>query len=176
MSEPRIWHDLTMIAEDLQSFANRVYAKLDDMERLHVDNLILHLDKVIEGLPRAIHAQIMQWRTQQQEDHHTGTADTELCPTGGQTFMADLKAEYPTLFYHTLPPGSVASRHMERIRVGFLALAEDILTLCPTNRSRSLALTELEYSLMRAIQSLAMTGDLVDPRSPQEDRLEEEGR
>jgi hypothetical protein len=79
-----------------------------------------------------------------------------------------LRQEYPTLFYHTVPPSSVAMQHMEQIRLRYLALAESILTLCPTNRSRSLALTELEYSLMRAIQSLALTGELVDPRQPQE--------
>lgn len=82
---------------------------------------------------------------------------------------ARLRQEYPTLFYHTVSPSSVAMQHMEQIRLQYLALAERILTLCPPNRSRSLALTELEYSLMRAIQSLALTGELVDPRPPQED-------
>src|SRR5262245_17715415 len=84
-----------------------------------------------------------------------------------------LREEYPTLFYHQVPPSSIATRHMERLRLAYLALAEDILGLCPPNRSRSLALTELEYSLMRAIQSLALTGELVDPREAQQ---QEEGR
>ena len=79
-----------------------------------------------------------------------------------------LRSEYPTLFYHQLPPGSVAAQRMEQIRTRYLLLAEDILTLCPPNRSRSLAVTELEYSLMRAMQSLALTGELVDPRLQKE--------
>ena len=79
-----------------------------------------------------------------------------------------LRQEYPTLFYHTVPPSSVATKHMTRLRLVYLDLAEEVLTLCPPNRSRSLAITELEYSLMRAMQSLALSGDLVDPR-PQED-------
>ncbi|HEY5871268.1 MAG TPA: hypothetical protein VI542_37810 [Candidatus Tectomicrobia bacterium] len=77
-----------------------------------------------------------------------------------------LRTDYPTLFYHVLAPGSVAMRHMVDLRTRFIQLAEDILTFCPPNRSRSLALTELEYALMRAIQSLALTGELVDPRTP----------
>lgn len=79
-----------------------------------------------------------------------------------------LRSEYPTFFYHAVPPSSVAARHMELLRMHYIALAEQVLALCPPNRSRSLALTELEYSLMRAIQSLALTGELVDPRVPPE--------
>ena len=70
------------------------------------------------------------------------------------------------MFYHTLPASSVATQHMEALRVTYITLAEQVLTLCPPNRSRALALTELEYSLLRAIQSLALTGELVDPRQP----------
>ena len=80
-----------------------------------------------------------------------------------------LRAEYPTLFYHRLGPTSAASLRMDDIRRQYLALAERILTVCPPNRSRSLAITELEYSLMRAIQSLALTGELVDPRPVERD-------
>lgn len=79
-----------------------------------------------------------------------------------------LQQEYPTFFFHTVPTGSVAMQYMEKIRVGYLTLAEQVLTRCPPNRSRSLALTELESSLMRAIQSLALTGELVDPRQQEE--------
>jgi hypothetical protein len=75
-----------------------------------------------------------------------------------------LRSDYPTLFYHVVEPGTVAMRHMGDLRLEYLTLAQHILDLCPPNRSRSLALTELEYSLMRAIQSLALTGELVDPR------------
>jgi hypothetical protein len=75
-----------------------------------------------------------------------------------------LLAEYPTFFYHTVAPSSVAMRHMELVRLQYITVATTLLRLCPANRSRSLALTELEYSLMRAIQSLALTGELVDPR------------
>lgn len=75
-----------------------------------------------------------------------------------------LRLDYPTLFYHVVQPGTVAMQHMGDIRAQYLALGEHILTVCPPNRSRSLAMTELEHSLMRAIQSLALTGELVDPR------------
>ena len=71
---------------------------------------------------------------------------------------------YPTLFYHQVHVSSVAAAHMGHLRLKYLRLAEAILGLCPPNRSRSIAMTELENSLMRAIQSLAMTGELIDPR------------
>ena len=77
-----------------------------------------------------------------------------------------LRTEYPTLFYHELAPSSMAVQHMRLLREEYIALAAAVLSMCPPNRSRSLALTELEYSLMRAIQSLALTGELVDPRVP----------
>lgn len=75
-----------------------------------------------------------------------------------------LKEQYPTLFYHMVPALSVAAAHMAELRVSYLQLAAQILGRCPPNRSRSLAMAELETSLMRAIQSLALTGELVDPR------------
>lgn len=75
-----------------------------------------------------------------------------------------VREEYPGFFYHVVPPSSVAVRHMEALRVAFLALAQQVLDLCPPTRVRGLALTELEMALMRAIQSLALTGELVDPR------------
>lgn len=75
-----------------------------------------------------------------------------------------VREQYPTLFYHQVHSSSVAAAHMSHLRLSYLVLAEQILGLCPPNRSRSLAMTELETSLMRAIQSLAVTGELVDPR------------
>lgn len=80
-----------------------------------------------------------------------------------------LRTEYPTFFDHRVPRDSVAAAHMEALRLQYITLAEQVLTLCPPNRSRSLALTELESSLLRAIQSLALTGELVDPRLGPED-------
>lgn len=59
------------IADDLAQFARRVEDKLDDMERMTLDNLVLRLDTFIDRLPTAIHAQIMHWReTRQQEPPH----------------------------------------------------------------------------------------------------------
>ena len=75
-----------------------------------------------------------------------------------------LRNEYPTFFYHIVPTSSAAMVRMTRLRAHYIALAEQVLDVCPPNRSRSLALTELESSLMRAIQSIALTGELVDPR------------
>ena len=75
-----------------------------------------------------------------------------------------LRTDYPTFFYHVVKASSVATSHMGDVRCAYIALAELLLALCPPNRSRSLALTELEASLMRAIQSLALSGELVDPR------------
>jgi len=47
---------------------------------------------------------------------------------------------------------------MERVRQGYVDLAELVCKLCPESRSKSLSLTYLEDSLMRSIQSLALTG------------------
>ena len=98
--------------------------------------------------------------------------------TGGMTLHQPpsaerVRSECPALFYHMVPPSSVAAKHMEFVRVRYLMVAEVLLTLCPPGRSRSLALTELESSCMRAIQSLALTGELVDPRLPPEGEPQE---
>jgi hypothetical protein len=77
--------------------------------------------------------------------------------------VADLATEYPGFFYHNVR-AQVAEQHMAQIRLRYIALAEQVLALCPPTRARSLALTHLEESLMRAIQSLALTGELLDPR------------
>jgi hypothetical protein len=74
-----------------------------------------------------------------------------------------LPAEYPGFFFHNVR-GMVAESHMAMVREQYIALAEAVLALCPPTRARSLALTHLEESLMRAIQSLALTGELLDPR------------
>jgi hypothetical protein len=79
-----------------------------------------------------------------------------------------VKSDYPTFFFHVVEPATDTMRHMGDLRAQYIQLATDILALCPPNRSRSLALTDLEASLMRAIQSLALTGKLVDPRIRQE--------
>lgn len=47
---------------------------------------------------------------------------------------------------------------MDEVRQRYVDLAEMILKLCPEGRSKSLALTYLEESLTRAIQSLALKG------------------
>jgi len=77
-----------------------------------------------------------------------------------------LLTDHPELFYHTIPPNSVAMKHMELLRKQYIILAQLVLDLCPHGRSRSLAFTHLEESLMRAIQSVALTGELVDIRDP----------
>lgn len=74
-----------------------------------------------------------------------------------------LKSRYPTFFYHTITDPSLLSL-MEIMRVQYINLAEGILNHCPENRSKSLALTHLEESLMRTIQSLALQGEIIDPR------------
>lgn len=71
MAEPRVWTEVGEIADDLASFGRRVEEKLDDMERMQLDNLVLRLDHFIDHLPRAIHAQIMHWR----ETHHRENPD-----------------------------------------------------------------------------------------------------
>jgi hypothetical protein len=78
-----------------------------------------------------------------------------------------LLTEHPELFCHFVQPGSVAMRHMDSLRKQYIALAQSMLDLCPPGRSRSLAFTHLEESLMRAIQSLAITGELLDIRDAQ---------
>ena len=55
MTEPRVWTDVLSIADDLAQFARRVEEKLDPMERMTLDNLVLRLDTFIDRLPRAIH-------------------------------------------------------------------------------------------------------------------------
>lgn len=58
-----------------------------------------------------------------------------------------------TFYYHQITPET--SERMTAIRVAYIELAEKLMDL-PESRSRSLALTHLEDSCMRAIQSLAV--------------------
>lgn len=63
--------------------------------------------------------------------------------------------DYPGLFYHRITnPDTLAT--MDAIRLVYLRTAEEVLHLCPMHRYRSLALTDLEASLLRAIQCLAV--------------------
>lgn len=57
-------------------------------------------------------------------------------------------------YYHSITL-EVAAR-MTEIRAQYHALAQLLVATCPTNRELSLALTHLEESLMRSIQSLAV--------------------
>jgi hypothetical protein len=78
----------------------------------------------------------------------------------------DLAEKYPTLFYHNI----ANTEHIEcmsEVRLAYLTLAGAVQVWCPDNRSRSLAMTYLEDSLMRAIQSIAVldASGLIDPRT-----------
>lgn len=69
--KPHVWTDVMEITDDLAQFARRVEDKLDDRERLTLENLVLRLDTFVDQLPRAIHQQIMHWReTRNQEAPH----------------------------------------------------------------------------------------------------------
>ena len=65
--------------------------------------------------------------------------------------MADIEAMY---YYAVTDPASIQTMH--DLRASYLALGADLLALLPESRAKSLAITELEYSLMRAMQALAM--------------------
>ena len=59
--------------------------------------------------------------------------------------------------YHSNIP-LVSQTEMETVRQRYIDLAADLCDAIPECRSKSLALTYLEESLMRAIQALALTG------------------
>ena len=61
------------------------------------------------------------------------------------------------IYYKNLDKGIQES--MEKIRQSYIDLGELICNTCPESRSKSLALTYLEDSLMRSIQSLALQGE-----------------
>lgn len=72
------------------------------------------------------------------------------------------------LIYHTVD-NSTANR-MSVLRGQYYALGLQILAELPDCRERSLALTALEESSMRAIQALAvMSGEPVPPTLPNEE-------
>lgn len=70
--------------------------------------------------------------------------------------------DYPGLFYHQVSAPELLTA-MDMLRGEYLSLARLILRACPQTRERSLAMTALEESLLRAIQSLA----IVDPSAKQ---------
>lgn len=61
-----------------------------------------------------------------------------------------------TLLYHVVPTDVAAK--MAQVRENYYWLAELVVAVCPESRLKSLALTALEDSCMRAIQALAMQG------------------
>ena len=69
-------------------------------------------------------------------------------PRGTQTLE-----DYPGLFYHRITDPSVLAT-LDQLRAAFQGLAEAILTTCPQNRYRSLAMTDLEAAEMRAVQAV----------------------
>lgn len=75
-------------------------------------------------------------------------------PEMTQEQMTKLK----TFFYHTVDKD--LQTRMTTIRAEYIALAVSVLNACPDSRSKSLALTHLEDSCMRAIQSLALEGEI----------------
>ena len=69
--------------------------------------------------------------------------------------------------YHTVPEST--ANLMSIIRGEYFALGVELLRLLPDSRERSLALTALEESSMRAIQCLAVTyGQQIPPTLPDE--------
>ena len=66
--------------------------------------------------------------------------------------------DYPGFFYHKVT-NSETMNQIETIRRYVHMLANEILDLCPSNRERSVALTELQKVSMFAIASLAITGE-----------------
>lgn len=59
-------------------------------------------------------------------------------------------------YFHSVPQDSIVVSLMKDLRKQYIQLAISVEDLCENNRERSLALTYLEDSLMRAIQSLAL--------------------
>jgi hypothetical protein len=65
------------------------------------------------------------------------------------------------LFYHKVD--GVQADTMEKIREKVVDLGALILRTTPAGRSQSLALTHLEEASMRAIQAVALQGELIIP-------------
>lgn len=66
------------------------------------------------------------------------------------------------LFYHKVD--GVQADTMEQIREQVITLGALILRTTPVGRSQSLALTHLEEVGMRAIQAVALQGEVLIPR------------
>lgn len=62
-----------------------------------------------------------------------------------------------TFHYHKVTD-EAAIKQIESVRSMFICLADVLEAQLPESRSKSLALTYLEDSLMRAIQTLALDG------------------
>lgn len=60
------------------------------------------------------------------------------------------------MFYHKVEDKWEAVILMEALRRAYIRTLTEVLEKCPYNRPRSLAITALEESLTRAIQSLAI--------------------
>ena len=71
MTEPQKWTDVMGIADDLAQFARRVEDKLDDMERMQLDNLVLRLDTFVDRLPAALHHPRMHGRRTRHDQEDT---------------------------------------------------------------------------------------------------------
>ena len=69
-------------------------------------------------------------------------------PRGPQTLE-----DYPGLFYHRITDPDVLAT-LDQLRAAFQDLAATLLTTCPLNRYRSLAMTDLEAAEMRAVQAV----------------------
>lgn len=69
-------------------------------------------------------------------------------PRGPQTLE-----DYPGLHYHRITDPTVLAT-LDQLRAGFQDLAALVLTTCPQNRYRSLAMTDLEAAEMRAVQAV----------------------
>jgi hypothetical protein len=68
MSAPQRWTDVLGIADDLAQFTRRVEEKLDPMERMTLDNLVLRLDVFIEQLPGVIQRELVHWFEVRQQE------------------------------------------------------------------------------------------------------------
>lgn len=73
----------------------------------------------------------------------------------------DEYARLKTFLYHTVDKST--QDHMDILRSQGLRLALNILRSGPPSRSQELALTHLEDAMMRAIQTLALSGTPVLP-------------
>ena len=62
--------------------------------------------------------------------------------------------------YHVV--SEAQAEEMALIRSLYYETAKAVSGICPEGRSQSLALTYLENSLMRAIQSIALEGQAID--------------